>query len=95
MAVPYWDYPEDKVFQIEACGFGGVLMSMDGVKRTVARFGERLFMPVAGFGEDLSFCLRWKEAGGQIWCDSGVRIAHVGLYAYTEKDYLEARREHI
>ena len=95
MAVPYWDYPEDKVFQIEACGFGAVLMTMDGIKRTVDRFGRMPFMPVAGFGEDLSFCLRWREAGGMLWCDSGARLDHIGFHAYNEEDYLKARRETI
>ena len=95
VATPYWDYPAEKCFQIEACGFGSVLMSMDGIKRTVDKFGLFPFMPVAGFGEDLSFCMRWKEAGGELWCDSSVRLGHVGMHNYTEADYLKAREEFL
>jgi len=28
--------------------------------------------------EDLSFCARWKEFGGQIWADPSITIGHIG-----------------
>jgi hypothetical protein len=87
-AIPYLNYPENGVFEIEACGFGAVLLSVEALRRTTDKLGKMPFMPVGGFGEDLSFCLRFREAGGKIWCDSGVRPGHAGLNIYDEEDYL-------
>ncbi|CAJ1379539.1 unnamed protein product [Effrenium voratum] len=34
-------------------------------------------------GEDIAFCRRWRNIGGQIWADLGAKMTHVGRYAYT------------
>ena len=82
----YTDYPADEVFPIKACGFGCVMMTTDLIRRVHERFGP-VFSPVSGFGEDLSFCLRASEVGGQIWCDSSIKCGHVGLMTYTEESF--------
>lgn len=83
------DYPPADLFPVEAVGFGCVLMTMDAVQTVMDRFGLWPFMPAAGFGEDMSFCMRAREAGVQIWCDSRIRVGHVGYYTYGEFDYLK------
>jgi hypothetical protein len=30
------------------------------------------------WGEDFTFCRRWRAIGGQVWCDPEIRFAHVG-----------------
>ena len=40
-----------------------------------------------GFGEDLSFCLRARELGAEIWCDSTIKLGHVGTAVYDEDSY--------
>jgi GT2 family glycosyltransferase len=87
MAVPYNDYPKDRVFEIEACGFGAVMMDAAALRRTAEKLGPWPFMPVGGLGEDLSFCMRWNDAGGKIWCDSAVRLGHAGGRIYGEEDF--------
>jgi hypothetical protein len=37
-----------------------------------------------GFGEDISFCLRVKELGKKMYCDSSVKMGHVGQFVYDE-----------
>ena len=32
--------------------------------------------------EDLTFCQRWQDIGGEIWCDPGAAISHIGSYDY-------------
>jgi len=32
--------------------------------------------------EDLTFCSRWKDIGGKIWCDPAAAISHIGSYDY-------------
>lgn len=84
----YTDYPQNTVFDVAAFGFGCVMMNLETVKKIVEQYGLYLFMPVAGFGEDLSFCLRARSAGFHIYCDSRVKLGHVGNYVYNESVYL-------
>ncbi|MBQ2030679.1 MAG: hypothetical protein II483_00525 [Lachnospiraceae bacterium] len=81
----YSDYPKDSVFQVEACGFGGVMMKTSLLSEVKAKYGLP-FSPVLGFGEDISFCLRVKELGTKIYCDSRVKLGHIGNKTYTEDD---------
>lgn len=86
-ASTYDDYPKDEIFPVAACGFGCVMMSMNAVRKIVQKNGSLLFMPTAGFGEDLSFCMRARDAGVQIYCDSSVKLGHVGYKTYTEEEF--------
>lgn len=85
VAESYEDYPRNQLFEIAACGFGCCLMSMDLVRRVNDQFGLMPFMPVGGFGEDLSFCIRAKRAGGRIGCDSSVKAGHIGRMVFDEE----------
>jgi len=88
-ADPYLDYPQEGLFKIAACGFGCVMMSKNAIKTISERFGIFPFMPVAGFGEDMSFCLRVQQAGIDIWCDPSVKCGHTGYYEFNESYYLQ------
>lgn len=89
-AVNYEDYPQSEVFQIAGCGFGAVLMTTDALRRIYDACGLPFF-PATGFGEDLAFCLRATELGVQIWCDSSVRLGHVGAAVFNEECFLAAK----
>jgi len=90
VAVCYEDYPKDSIFTIAGCGFGGVLMSTDLISKVGDKFGMP-FSPIMGFGEDLSFCIRASELGIEMYCDSSVKMGHVGLGTKTEETYLSTR----
>ena len=76
--LPYIDYPEDSLFQVEAAGFGCTLMKAKVIKEIHEKFGG-CFFPINGIGgEDLSFIRRAKEIGVDIWCDSSIQCGHVG-----------------
>lgn len=92
VAEPFLDYPREQIFDIAACGFGCVLMSTAFARRVTELFGPYPFMPVGGFGEDLSFCIRALRAGGRICCDSSVRAGHCGRMIFDESWWL-ARRD--
>lgn len=87
IAKTMYDYPKDDIFEVEACGFGGVLMKVDLLREIEAKYGLP-FSPILGFGEDISFCLRVRESGHKIFCDSRVKMGHVGNYTYKENDYV-------
>ena len=86
LAVSYTDYPENDVFQIAACGFGCVLMETSLVKQVAETFGLP-FSPILGFGEDLSFCCKVGQLGESMYCDSSVKLGHVGYKVYDESDF--------
>lgn len=87
----YNDYPKDRLFPVEACGFGTVLMKT-AVLADMEKKYDNWFAPLIGFGEDLSFCIRARECGYEIWCDPTVKPGHVGSITVTE-DLFEALRK--
>lgn len=86
-AVWYDDYPKDSLFPIKASGFGGVMLTTELIKKVADQYGLP-FAPMLGFGEDLSFCARATECGAELWCDSTIKMGHVGLGTITENVYL-------
>ena len=80
------DYPEAEIFPVAGCGFGAVMMTADLLRRIRERCGLP-FLPGAGLGEDLAFCMRARELGTEIWCDSRVKLGHVGSVVYDEETY--------
>ena len=83
IAEAYYEYPKDSVFEVEAAGFGGVMMNTSLLAEVEKNFGLQ-FSPIMGFGEDISFCLRVKELGKKMYCDSSVKMGHVGQFVYDE-----------
>ena len=82
----YLDYPKDNLFEIEGCGFGAVMTSVDLLRRVLAAYGAA-FSPVNGLSEDLSFCARVGAIGARMACDSTIKVGHVGLFTYGEQIY--------
>ena len=86
-AYPYSDYPMNQLFEVEATGFGAVMMTTDILKRVSDKYGLP-FSPCLGFGEDMSFCWRARQLGAKLYCDSSIKLKHIGSVAYTEETYL-------
>ena len=76
------------LFKVGGCGFAGVLMSSDVLLSVQSKFG-RMFDPMDGFGEDVSFCWRARQCGYDIWCDASIEFGHVGNCIVT-RGYFEA-----
>ena len=64
-------------FEVEGCGFGCVFMPTQALVDVAVKFGD-MFGPMKSVGEDLSFCIRAREAGYKIFCDPSVECGHVG-----------------
>lgn len=86
-AVNYDDYPLDSTFEIDACGFGAVLMKTQVMRDVLDQYGQG-FTPMRGFGEDISFCIRAKQCGYKLWCDSSIKLGHVTRSVSNEDTYL-------
>ena len=87
----YLDYPVDSVFEIAACGFGACLVTVDICKKIMGNYGAP-FTPLPGLGEDLTFCIKAREAGGKIICDSRIKVGHMGQALYDELSYQNYNR---
>ena len=85
--------PNDVVFmQVGACGFGMVLMRREVLERTTDKH-HLLFHPDYDLSEDLSFCRRWRDCGGKIYCDSSLKLGHMGEKEITEGDWENGRED--
>lgn len=80
----YPDYPKNSVFEVAGCGFGCVMLKREVLEAVALETGN-WFEPTNGLGEDLAFCVRAKEAGYKIWCDSEIKCGHVGQLIVTEE----------
>lgn len=88
-ADPFFDYPQDSIFEIAACGFGAVLTSVDLLRRVYKDCGLP-FSPQIGFGEDLSFCKRCEALGVKMYCDSRIKVGHIGYTIFSEETFMGA-----
>lgn len=86
-AIPYKDYPKDTVFECAGSGFGAVMVSVGLMRRIWETYGPP-FDPMTQLGEDLSFCWRVKQLGYKMYCDSRVKVGHIGTYVFCEDTYL-------
>lgn len=85
------DYPKDQRFEIYASGLAFALISRRCLEKIVAMddgvWGDGLarFNSYSHFhmahplvhNEDLAFCLKARQAGIKLWCDSRVKIGHI------------------
>ena len=70
-------------FRVAGCGFAVVLTKVDLLKAVYDHVGTT-FKPMEALAEDIAFCWRVNEIGGEIWCEPTVRpghIAHIPVYA--------------
>lgn len=69
---------EDGLFEIGSCGAAFL-----GISKPVIQTLIEPFTPLAEekygqyYGEDISFCMRAREAGFRIWCDPKLQIGHI------------------
>lgn len=79
------EYPSEP-FQIMGTGFGCVLTTVDVLKTVLEKNGT-CFLPMAGFGEDLAFCVRAYEAGIKLWCEPTAVVGHVAHVPIYPEDH--------
>lgn len=72
-----------KLFEVSGAGFGCCMTSAKLLKDLVDRVGAP-FTPLIGVSEDLTFCLRARDAGYKLWCDGRIRCGHIGTIEYNE-----------
>ncbi len=63
--------------------------------KTVYRLFDWDLRVAADWGEDISFCKRWRDIGGDVWIDPGIRLTHTGpkMFKGCIGDWLEQKRQ--
>lgn len=82
----------DKPFEVAGCGFGAVLLHTQVLYDVVAKFDGRMFHPLDGVGEDLSFCWRARQCDYKIIADPTLPLGHMGHMMIT-KAHCDAYRK--
>lgn len=86
IAETYMDYPKNSLFEIEGCGFACALMKVSMYSKIKEQCGTP-FAPVPGFGEDISFCIKARECGYKLYCDSSIKVGHISQMVVTEETF--------
>ena len=86
------DYPKDGPFKVEGCGFGCVMMKTEVLQSVVDKYHE-LFAPLPGYGEDLSFCIRARGCGYDIWADPKIQVGHKASTIVTNETFEAYRKK--
>jgi hypothetical protein len=68
---------------IEGAGLACALIKRSVFEKIEAPY----FFPLKNLGEDLTFCLKLKDAGIEMYCDTRVQFGHVGSSEILEDDF--------
>lgn len=82
------DYPEDKPFEIAACGCGCMMIKTDFLTDMFIEHGF-WFDPMLNASEDVAFCVRARDMGKKIMCNPKAQCGHVGT-VIINKQFFEA-----
>lgn len=93
---PAYVYPRDRLVECSATGAAFVMIHRRALEVLYDGHGPHWWDPVTRdgitFGEDLSFCLRAKDAGLPVHVHTGIRTSHKKEAWKTESTYLDSRR---
>lgn len=88
-----YSYPRGELFQVDATGYGFILVRTDVYKEMRKVRGDTWYMPIKEeFSEDLAFCARAKLLGYEVWVDTSVKIGHIGKVVIDE-DFADRNRQ--
>lgn len=89
------NYPKNKLVEVDAVGFGCVLIDMKVVRALTPPY----CMCSSGTGEDIFFCVQAKQAGFRVFSDTSTVIGHLSnpmiigepeSQKYNEPEMMEA-----
>lgn len=83
----------NELFEIEACGFGCVLMKTEMFIDVYTHYGN-MFSPIGNIGEDIAFCWRARQCGYKIYAEPSIMLGHVSHTVVT-KDFFKNYRETV
>ena len=86
--MPFNNLQPGLIYQIDACGFGCVLLRrdlLDTLPQPYFVFATEDGEDEYCMGEDLYFCRQVIRSGGQMWAHGSVLCEHIGKFFYKFK----------
>lgn len=74
-------FPELVDTRIALQPYAKILQSA-GANRLIRLFDKMNIEDRGWISEDLAFCIRWRQCGGEVWAAVSYRISHVGTFDY-------------
>lgn len=84
-AEPIMDYGEGLI-EVEGCGMGCCLINTK-VFKDILSTDYSCFEPLPQLGEDFAFCVRARNKGYTIYCDTDLKCGHIGTTIITEDNF--------
>lgn len=81
----------NKVYDIEACGMACCMMKVESLKK----LDNPMFYPFPEIGEDITFCIKLRQAGGKLALDTSLDIGHLSINPIDSRYQQEALNEFI
>lgn len=72
----WFDYPRNSIVEVAGAGFACVLQKVEMLDVMLSVYGVPFF-PLAGLGEDLSFCFRAAKIDFKMYADTSIKIGHI------------------
>lgn len=93
--------PKDTILEVDGIGFGGMMVNMNVYKMMGEdkwmKYSDNFHLPYETnepkLTHDLLFCKKAQEYGAKILLHTGVRPAHMGEIAITEKHWLQEKQK--
>ena len=85
----YSDYPKDQLFEIACSGLACTLIKVSAIAEAAGACQMSPFQPLPGLSEDYSLCFRLKQIGKKMYCDSRIKVGHIGTLIFNEDTWLE------
>lgn len=100
---PYWDYPKNSLFRVDAHGAAALLVERAVIQKILEARGPNHAMPWfaqsmhngVAIGEDVAFCLTAAKVGFQVWCDSSLDVLHHKAFFIGEQEFQAARDQPV
>ena len=85
----YVDYPKNSFVEIAGCGMAATLIHRrlfeDLKLENDEWFAERQFGIMES--EDINFCIRARQKGHKLWCDTSAKTRHIGGIGIGEENF--------
>ncbi len=94
-----WNYPSDALVGVDWTGAACVLIHRSVLEDLGLRYADRAHVWFAeteafgkDWGEDVTFCLRARQAGYPVHVHTGIKVGHMKMQVIDEETYLTYRR---
>lgn len=76
---PYEKYPKDSLFEVDSAGMAFNAFGRKAIYGMETEPFNNIMKNGLTYGEDMSFCMRAKERGMKLMCDSRIKVGHLRM----------------